>query len=428
MYKQETMKNFFVSAICLFIFFSCKMNEGNEHFASILQETSQKDFFTAREIFLQHKNGLSEYQTNILQAILGNSFNQLEQSETSITLLFDKYDAVLPDSIRLTLLDLKQDNASKQYRYKDAREAVSRIIDNLSDTLTSDELENYQNMFKLWTSLEDQPEQEVIINDPLILKMETDKVGLKNLTVTSGDDSANFIFDTGANLSTVSMSTAKKMNMKVLPDSILVGTITGNKVYAHLAICEKLYLGTIEIRNSVFLVFNDRELAFPQIDYQIQGIIGFPIMAALGEIQITKDGLFNVPATSNNATYEQNLALDHLSPILRLEGKHYNFDTGADGTILFKRYFDEHREEIESNRELSEIPFGGAGGHAAFDGYYIDFSPEINGQKILIPGIPVIKETISSKWDYIYGNIGQDLIGNFNSMTINFNNMFVHFD
>ncbi|RTZ46153.1 hypothetical protein EJ377_17055 [Chryseobacterium arthrosphaerae] len=42
-------------------------------------------------------------------------------------------------------------------------------------------------------------------------------------------------------------------------------------------------------------MFADQALSFPQISYQINGILGFPVIEALKEVQLTQDDYFIVP-------------------------------------------------------------------------------------------------------------------------------------
>lgn len=57
--------------------------------------------------------------------------------------------------------------------------------------------------------------------------MAQDKAGLKNIKVATENDSMDFIFDPGANISTISQSAAAKMGMKIVSANIKVGAITG---------------------------------------------------------------------------------------------------------------------------------------------------------------------------------------------------------
>lgn len=52
----------------------------------------------------------------------------------------------------------------------------------------------------------------------------------------------------------------------------------------------------------------------------------------------------------------------------------------------------------------------------------------VNGKDILLKKIDVLTADEDEKWKQLYGNLGQDLIGQFDKMTINFDQMFVRFD
>lgn len=240
-------------------------------------------------------------------------------------------------------------------------------------------------------------------------------------------DTTNFIFDTGANLSTVPQSTAKSLGMEILPADLEVGTITGAKVPAQLAVCPEMNLGNIKIHNAVFLVLNDSALSFPQIGYKIYGVLGFPVMEALREIQITRDDWFIVPEEQTRIEHPSNMAMNGLTPLIYIDGKHYSFDTGADNTQLYYSYYLEHQSEIKENYEPERIRFGGAGGGRVFDGYIVSQTFDILGREVTLNDIQLLKEKVKET-ETVYGNIGQDLIRQFDKMTINFPRMFIKFD
>jgi predicted aspartyl protease len=293
--------------------------------------------------------------------------------------------------------------------------------------LSENEINEIENSLKIWFALENEPKQKTFIKDAVRLKMEKDKVGLNNLKVSNGKDSLNFIFDTGANLSTVPKSTAQLFGMKIIPVDIEVGTITGEKVPAQIAVCPEFKLDNIEILNSIFLVLDDNALAFPQIDYQIYGVLGFPVIEALREIQITRDGYFTVPKEETKNSFESNMAMDGLTPLIYINQRHFTFDTGADRTIFYHSYYIENQKEIDKNYKPEKISFGGAAGRKEFDGYVISVNINILDKEITLKDIQLLKEKIKNS-ETVYGNIGQDLIKQFHKMTMNFDRMFIKFD
>lgn len=387
-----------------------------------------KDFFTARDVLQQNKDQLSELHTLRFGAKLDNAFNLLASSNEKIDLLFRDYADQLSPGQQFLLLEIQQANHAKLYEYAAAEKTIDRILKEHRKGLDRERVNDFKNTNIIWKALAGQPKQSILIEGDTYLQMNRDKARLLNLTVSNGTDSLGFIFDTGANLSTVTESTAKWLNITILAKKIEVMSITGESIYAKIGICPSFTLGNIEVRNSVFIVFPDKQLAFPQIDYQINGIIGFPVLEALKEIQITQKDEFIVPLQQTQ-NHVQNMAIDFLTPIIRINGDSYTFDTGADKTMLYPTYFRKHQSEIEGNFDLKDISFGGAGGTTQEKGYAIPFEHDLFGTPMTLPNVPVlIDHSGPEKRNLFYGNIGQDLIRQFDKMILNFDTMFIGFE
>lgn len=397
-------------------------------FEKIYEWIAKKDFFTARDLFLADGQALSPMEQQLSAAFIDNAFNRPAESNAHIERLFLEFKAQLPDSVLRELYQIKHQNAVRLYQYGEAAEALNALLNEHPEGLTEKDEDDVRNSLKLWNAVKDVPSQEVLLGGGVEMQMVKDKAGLNNLEVSSGEITELFIFDTGANISTVTLSTAERFGMKMTADTIEVGTITGQSVFARLALCEHLRLGQAVIRNAIFLVLEDEALSFPQVDYHIRGIIGFPVMEALGEIQISREGVFRVPLEETPFPGEQNLAMDKLQPLIRIDGRHYRFDTGADRSLLFRPYFEAFRKEIEEHYTLAEVRYGGAGGVQTFQGYSLPFRASIQGKSIEIEQVDLLVEDIREGWSAMYGNIGQDLIEAFEMMTINFNRMFIRFD
>ncbi|MEY8760543.1 aspartyl protease family protein [Chryseobacterium tongliaoense] len=394
-------------------------------FNPIYDQVVKKNFFKAGELFSQNKKNLSEEYQYFFGAVLDNAFNKPESSNQKILKLATLKTA-LPDSLMFKIYRIKEDNCVKLYDYSGAKNAVENTLKKYGKTLPEDEKKDLQNNLKIWSALENEPKQKVIINADTRLKMVKDAANLKNLQIKSGDDEMNFIFDTGANISTVSRSVAQRLKMKIIPADIDVQAVTGATVKADLALCKKMSLGNIVIENAVFLVFEDAALSFPQIKYQINGILGFPVIEALKEVQITRDDYFFVPRHETKISLPSNLAINGLSPLIYIDGKHFTFDTGATQTILYSTFYTENKAELEKQYQPVSIMMGGAGGTAEHEGFKIDHTFHILGKSISLKGISVLKKSIHDQT--VYGNIGQDVIRQFGKMTLNFDRMFIKFD
>lgn len=397
-------------------------------YSRILDHITDKNFFEAKKLYEQHENELSEFQKNFTEAYISNAFNDLNESQSRIKKLLKDYPTKLSRKNIADLYNLQHENALKLYDYKLAKKSIEIILNEFKDVISEEEAEDFKNSLNISNALEKVSEQTVSLDGNLDILMTKDKVGLNTLPVSTKNHSAHFIFDTGANLSTTIHSVAKKMGMKFLKGDIKVGTITGKTVNAQLAVCKEMKIDKLTLKNVVFLVFEDEDLAFSQIEYQIYGILGYPVMEALREIQITQDGHFIVTASQSEYIGESNLAMDNLQPIILLDGKHFSFDTGATKSMLYYKYFKENKLHLEENYPKSQTQFGGAGGSQSFESYNINFSMKVNDKELTLNQIDVLTADTEKKWKQFYGNLGQDLISQFDKMTINFDRMFIKFD
>lgn len=379
-----------------------------DSFAQDFKETytllQGKSYFKAKQQYSENQQNYSFIERDIIEAFLFNAFNKPSKSNKIINRLTQK-EIDISDTVLMKLYHVQADNYIKLYKYREAKNTIQKLLNDYQKLLTPKESSDLENSLKIWTAFRNEPSQEVELNDPDPLKLKIDKAGLRNLEVRTKEDTSDFIFDTGANISTVTLKTANEFNMKVFPVAIEVGSITGKRTMAQLAICPVLYLGKIEIRNAIFLVFNDESLYIREIDYQINGIIGFPIIEALGEVTISQNDYFSVTKNRSKGLKHSNMALDGLFPLILLDGRHYTFDTGADETILYEAFYVDLKEEIEKKYKKEKISFSGAGGSKEFEGYVVDFEFSINGVNMKLEKIQLLTEKLRPG-ETVYGNIG----------------------
>ena len=404
---------------------------GNEDlYLQIDSLINAKDYFRAREIYSENADRLSELHRLKAGVFLNNVFNRPDSSIQKMNLLLEKHASEISDSLKFRILSIGHVNYSKLYDYKKAKETLSLLLSEYTDRMTDEEEEDYGNTLAIWSALEEQPKQKIEINSTVNLKISRDKAQLQNLLVSLGPEEQYFVFDTGANLSTITETAAKRFGLKLLDGTINVDAITGHQIKSGIAIAPELHLGSLTVRNAVFLVFPDEALAFPQIDYQIHGIIGFPVIEGMKEIQITRDDRFIVPLEQTSGE-ERNLAIDFLTPLIYLKDKTgtgtYTLDTGAMSSMLYSTYYSKNEKQLKETYKETDVTIGGAGGLITKKGMYITFSPEVGDKQVAIDSIIVLKEALKPDNHYL-GNIGQDLIGKFEKVTFNFNDMFIRFD
>lgn len=420
------MIRFIELLVLLFLISYGYAQENAGTFQSIYSLCYRQDYFTAAERFQIQKQELSPELQKYFEAVLDNAFNRVEKSQSTINEILGN-NATLPDSLVLRLYQTSCDNALKKYNYASAVDAITRILTGYTEFLTAEQKTDAENDLKIWTALKTVPPQQAEINQGVHILMQKDLAGFNTLPVSVNGILINFIFDTGANLSTTTQSVADSLGMHFLPGEIMAGTITGEKTPAKLAVCDTVELGNMIFTNVVFLVLPDQNLTFPQINYRIFGIIGFPVFEAMKEIRITRTGEFIVPKIQSEFSGTSNLALDGLTPLIFIDGRHFSFDTGADNTIFYKNFYDENKDEIDQQYSPVDISFGGAAGVKTVSGFSINHTFNLGNSSVTLDNISLFKEKLKAE-EFVYGNIGRDFIQQFESMTINFDKMFIRFE
>ncbi len=389
------------------------------------------DFFRVRELLQDAGRKIPRVDYLYYTAICESKFDRCESSNRNIGVLLDHHSNVLSDSLVVELLSARADNHVRLYQYRLAAESYDLIAERYAGGLDSADVADYRNSARLFGALADVPGQRMTLDADVTIPAFRDGFGMHKVPVCAGGIPMDFVWDTGANLSTVTESCAEKLNFRILDTSIEVGSSTSAKANARLAVADSIRVGGILFEHVVFLVFPDELLSFPQVGLVIDGIIGFPVMHQMGEIDMYRTGEIVVPAVPQDRGLN-NLYLDMLHPIVAVYAQGdtllLNIDTGADRTELMGRYYDRHKEWVEGRAAKVTQHRGGMGGVEETEAYNLpDFDFTLGSKQVRLPTVTVIPGDFSFV-EGRDGNLGQDVITQFDKMIVNFKYMYVDFD
>jgi len=399
----------------------------------LLQMLDNKDMFRLGARLENERSQISNGIALFLEAHLQNAFNQTKQSLQTIEILLNKYEKSLNDTLFWKIYQLKADNLVKQYQYGESIEAMKKALDNYGHAADSvafvDMLDNY-NTFEPLKAI---PPQKTHITTDITIPISCDHLYNQVLMqVKSGNKSEHFVFDTGASLSVVTESCAARLGIRVLESSLEVENIVGNKIKSKVGVADSLWIGDLLVENAVFFVLADEFLSFKEFDYTIHGIIGFPIMYQMKEIRMNKDKSITVPVCPQKRDFH-NLFLDGLTMLVQAETDCdtvlFYIDTGTNNSFFTERYFKVHKEKIREKATLLSFKRGGAGGASITSKHYVlkNTQLKIGGYELMLPSIFVTHEKIKSSENYD-GFIGQDVLMHFNTLILNFEDMYLTFE
>lgn len=395
------------------------------------QLLEKKEYFKLNEVLEKNEDKLAEDRLFYYKAFVSKAFGQKGQSNNFVSILLEKYKNTLNDTLLVKLLNLKATNFINNYQYKQASETYNTILVKYPKVLDSADVANYKNLKSIFGTFANVPPQTMQPHKTTKIPSYRNKFNHLMATVKSNAVEEDFIFDTGANFSTISESQAKKMNFTIFEENVEIGSSTNIVVQSKLAVADNLYVGDILFKNVVFIVMPDSQLTFPEMNYKIHGIIGFPIIHQLEEVHLNKDGSITIPDEPKDEKLS-NMVLDGLNPVVKITSGSdtllFTLDTGAKNSELSFKYFNEHKSYIQKNGKYQTNIRGGAGGQTEVKEYAMsNFPIKIGKKSTVLPRIPVTLEEYGFN-KYFDGNLGQDVFTQFNTLIINFKYMFVDFE
>jgi len=246
---------------------------------------------------------------------------------------------------------------------------------------------------------------------------------------------ASYFFDTGANLSTLSESDALRFGMEIQEVKGGVSTdVHGNRVLFRIAVAESLVLGGIELRNVAFLVSSNEQQPFVDMEPGQRGLIGLPVLLALGSITWTQEGAFEADRSPSPVNLPAaNMFFDGLNLITqaRFERRALTFvlDTGASTSELWPKFAGVARDLIHKSgtRELNEV-LGMGGGKKSAVTSIPRVMLELGGESVALQPAHILETQQRTESNWFYGNLGIDLLRQAQRVTINFKTMTLKLD
>ncbi len=413
-----------LSILFLLIFFTGFGYEPQNDFEYFYNLYLKKDFFRLKTLLNQEKERIEQWQSYALTSFVASAFGKYQISDNLIKELTEKHSAEVPDSIMARVYMTKSNNEVKMGKYRDAFESCKIIAEKYSTGLKESELKDVKNSMIIWEAISGVPKTTLLNRKNTKIQMKLDLAGLYNVPVRVNKSVFDFVFDTGANISTITQSNAEKSDVKILEPEFDVGTSTGDKVKGKVGIANKFQIGELIFENVIFIVLPDDALEFGGGIYKISGIVGFPVMQEMKEIRINNMYELSIPEEKITIS-NPNLFFDEFTPVVQgfigSDTLNFIFDSGARESSLYEPYFRQHRNFIESNFTMKTRKIQGAGTEKEVKVYNIgNVELSIYNKSATIKNLDVYTEPLKEDDNNFAGRIGRDFLKEFEEVIINF--------
>ena len=382
----------------------------------------QRNFFSLRDRLEDLPSGASPSPAvGFLEAAVEQAFNKPDISSKIITSLLATEQ--LEPQLVLLLLNLQLTNNIRLHDYRKALASAQTILSSSAAETAPQAVSDARNKLPLLRALQDVPPQESEIRGPSRLALgKTRRVPLK-----IEGNKVQFALDTGANFSVIMRSEAEKLDLDIRPANLLISTSTEKKILGDVAVAESVEIGNILYRHVIFLVLPDELLTFED-GQKIPGLVGFPLVEAMGEVRLRRDNVMEIPDDPARRSLG-NLALNDLEPLIQVR---YNkedllcrLDTGAESTVFYEPFYRRFQDRVRSTGFAVDAQAGGVGGFQNIPAYRLPrMLLNIAAAGVTLKRVDVYTERIRPpEENYLFCNVGLDALAKFRAYTLNFRDM-----
>ena len=409
-------------------------------------------------------NKLPPEEAQLYRGVLANRSNELKQSVAFLEPLVDRVTASGDTAHEKLLREALAEDYLRLGDWAKAAKAYKALDTRLHTKLTPDEQDQIEMPLKLLPLAENDPPETVDPCDPFELQITIDPLGLIDVPVFVDADSHSWMLDPTLPFNLIARSTAKAVGLKLSDEAATIRTLTGRPIKVHVTVVPRFTIGgRLTIRNMTAFVFDDADYSFPRSGYQVEGVLGYPALAAIGSLTVNADETIDVrpamqiapPAKDDRLTGGAPFYLDGDQVIVALkrvrqageqaadsaappdptaqagataasalsDDRMYVIDAGGQQTYLTSRYFDEHAAAFNNMKVNLYTPQGESSGPQP--SYVAETVPlRIGNATIDLHYIRVLTEPLgSSALDDVYGVLGADALGQLKSYTFDYRTM-----
>jgi len=366
---------------------------------------------------LQDATGLWQEERLYFQGMLAYLQGRFSEAVQPLVSAVNTVDSSLTSYQVEQALETLGDNAAKSFRYEDAV-AKYDLVDKVFGARMGEAINPVREKRAVAAGLEGTPAQTVQTSGDFELK----RMGIE-YPISVGGKEFSAIFDTGAAFSIISESAAKNWDVKAKDGAVTFHGYGAGTFSARPAVIPVLQIGKAELRNVAVFVTDDKNIILSR------AILGYPVISALGRITFGKDGSFRVHPETQGTANSAPLWVSYSSLLVSVStgggsaSRVFILDTGSLSTFLTNRYLDEHRSDF-TGKPIEEARLAGIDGIQSIPAYSANALPLWFGSaKAALNGQHIFVESQGGDAQNYFGVVGQDVLQQFSSYTIDFRAM-----
>jgi len=394
-------------------------------------------------------------QAQFYRGLLANRSNKLTESIQLLEPLVNQVAASGDTAHEWLIRKALAEDYLRQGDWAKAAQAYETLDSRLHAKLTPEELDEIELPLKLLRLAQGNPSMTVEPCEPFPMRASVDSLGLLDLPVYVDARLRNWMLDPTLPFNLVAESTAKEVGLKVSEETATIHTLTGRPIQVHAAVVPRFTIGgRLTFHDMTVFVYKDSDYYFPLTGYQVEGVLGYPALAALGSITVTDNIIEVQPAKQGQAPLPGELLTagapffldgDQIITSLGRPGgaeffappgasgpprpsdeyydRMFAIDAGSQLTYLTARYFDEHAADFNNAKaDMYTFPLHYSPPQPT---YIAETVPLVVGNTAVdFHYIRVLTQPLgTAALDDVYGVLGIDALDQLKSYTFDYRTM-----
>ena len=373
---------------------------------------------------------LTPQQKQLYRGILANRDNKPEESIKLLQPLLDKIKSDEHPPEEKMLRKALAEDYLRTGDWTAANQAYLELDYRLGGSMTPEERNEIELPVKLLPLAIHNPPMTVESAGPFTLPYDRDFLGLADVPVFVDAESHDWMMDPTAPFNLICRSTAKSVGLKISEASATVHTITGRPIQVHMTVIPRFTIGTVTLRNVTAFVFDDADYYFPQSQYWVRGVLGYPAVSALGSVTVVTQTRIEVRPGDSEQRLKTGARFyldgDRVVAALGKPGEErmYAVDAGGQQTYLTSRYYAEHSGDFDG-KQIQLMAMPGTQKKPPAPAYVADaVTLSIGDRPVTLHYLQVLTQPLNAAAiDDTYGTLGIDVLDEFQSYTFDYKTM-----
>ena len=380
-------------------------------------------------------NGPTSPATRFYRGIVAHAFNDNDRAIAALAPLIDSMPQGFSSTQLADAANALGDSYRRVFRYRESAAIYRKVLRATGSVLDSTTRTAFESWAAIGDALADVPPQRITWTaEANTTPVANDSVSFELAATVNGDGiRASFGIDPSAQL-TILDSTSAAMHAVRLLNGAVRTIVAGRQLSGRIGVIRTLDIGPASLANVVVLVLADDSLKAAYNWSHAGGVVGLPVLSALGGVTFTRDGhiALSSPGADNDTATVSNIALGGDATILEAlyAGRRISMllDANAGHTLLYPLFLQQFSSAASGATLTTYVGLQHGGAIVSLASYVLpNLTISIGGRSIRLGSVNALMHDEVPQSRFYMGALGKDALQTADRVTLDFSAMTIRF-